>query len=381
MSLIKIDTPTAAEPDCFIVSVEKKTIPRPATVTDASPSPSSTPRGSQPYFDAQASSSSRNSATYRASTVNRSFSGQHETPRKRGRSRSPVGTPPSSNKRNRTLFGVGSTRSRSPPNFYDAESYQGDGDESATGDRYIFSPHTASPPIPSGFSVTSSYLSPPVPFRLGASSSQRLRSSTSSSSTPSPSPSQQSPPVNTSIKTEDPFPSPSSSFPSSSQSSSQSLPRIVRNPSWKFEIDREGVFTCLYDHWTADIPAVLPKKGPPCRKCDRLSKLNITDEDSETGNAGRPYYKCSCKEWITWADLEGCDPDNDDCYCGVGKRTRTNVCGGGKRYPGRKFWKCANGVCNFWEWELEWEWKQRRLEQEAEAMEAAGVPLPEGGDW
>ncbi|KAK4465203.1 hypothetical protein QBC42DRAFT_21856 [Cladorrhinum samala] len=386
MGRMEIDARKSAEPDCFIVSVGKKTIPQPAAVTEASSSSSSTPRRSQNYLDAQAASSSQQSAAHRASRALRSSSGRAETPRKRGRSRSPSGTPPSTNKRSRALSEVGSTLPGSPLNYYDAESNQGEGgeDESATGDRYIFSPHGASPPVPSRSSATSSFLSDPIPFPLRKNlSSQRLGSSASSSSTASPSPSQQGPTAKAIIKIEEVFHSPPSSFPPSSQSSSssQSLPRIVRNPSWNFEIDMEGVFTCVYDHWAASIPAVLPKLGPRCKKCDRLSKLNIAGKNNKAGNAGRPFYKCSCSEWVTWGDLEGCDLDNVDCYCGKGKRVRTDVCKNGSRYPGRKFYKCANGACKYWEYELDWEWEARRQVSEAEVREAADVPLPEGDDW
>ncbi|KAK3986577.1 hypothetical protein QBC44DRAFT_373057 [Cladorrhinum sp. PSN332] len=376
MSTVKTEAPPAApEPDCFIVSVAVKTATHPRAAigvsTDTENATPSTPsRRSRPYaisyVNAQAATPSRAQAPSPSSRAAPSVP-LVATPRKRDRSRSPAGgSPPSTSKRNRTASVPTGTRSSgSPaPNFYDAESNLGDGGEAPRDqDRLIFSPEAASTPAASGESSRNIMSSPPIPCRLNTSSftTQRHRSSSSSSSSssvPFPSPSRTQP-ATIKIESNQSFNStiPSSSSPSSSQSQSSKRPRIVRNPNWNFEVDTRGKFTNVYDHWDT-LPALLPKNGPVCKMCKSPSRLDITSDENDNGNARRPFYKCQpCKNWITWGDLEGCDVGNVKCRCR--RRARTMVCGDKSKCPGKRFWKCASGFCDFMDWEPTWEWDNR----------------------
>ncbi|KAK4161000.1 hypothetical protein QBC43DRAFT_324271 [Cladorrhinum sp. PSN259] len=414
MSIIKGEVPTASDPDCFIILVTQKTVPRstgtssvledatniPASTVTAStatvtasaapafrvPStPSRRSRLYQSHIDAQVASPSRAQAPSPSSRATPPVP-QFEIPRKRERSRSPAGSPPSTSKRNRRASRSATASSGSPTrNYYhDARSNLGEGDEGERSeDRLVFSPDAASPPAGSAASFrTANLYSSPIPCRLTNSftSTQRNRSlSSSSSSSPSPFPGPSRDvftaginPAGVKTEAEDSGVSFDSTISScSSSQTSRSKVRKITNKDWDFSIDLQGSFTNIFDHWSVDIPAVLPNRGPKCKSCSNLSRLGITGQNNKRGNAGRPFYKCGpCDNWITWGDLKGCDRGNDECKCQ--KLSRTIVCGPESRCPGKRFWKCASGNCTWQDWESDPEWQARRDAEEEEEEEEEG---------
>lgn len=82
-----------------------------------------------------------------------------------------------------------------------------------------------------------------------------------------------------------------------------------------------------------------------CQKCSSEGVSQITKSSSRSGNAGRPFLRCSQHGFIRWLDERGIHVDNPLCDCD--RSSRRSVAGPEK---GRKvFFSCAAGECRFWQ--------------------------------
>lgn len=92
-----------------------------------------------------------------------------------------------------------------------------------------------------------------------------------------------------------------------------------------------------------------PEEPPACCHCGGQSKKFITRSTNRNGNAGRPYYKCTCcSKFLAFADDRGNDPNNPRCDCGVSSKRQL-----ASREKGRKIhYVCRLGKCNFYDVQL-----------------------------
>ena len=119
---------------------------------------------------------------------------------------------------------------------------------------------------------------------------------------------------------------------------------------------------------TSSIPYRQPYPNPPgryrCRHCgsENLSYRTVGPEN-QNGNVGRRYYVCvnpGCPEvtrlnaghhdtgWVTWDDNIGVTPRNPLCKCL--RNSRQDTAGEGSAVPGRRFWTCSTGACDYTSW-------------------------------
>ncbi|OCK80220.1 hypothetical protein K432DRAFT_328720 [Lepidopterella palustris CBS 459.81] len=81
---------------------------------------------------------------------------------------------------------------------------------------------------------------------------------------------------------------------------------------------------------------------PTCSECGSPGYLEpATHHDNPIGNAGRPYYRCSCGKWITFDDNIGISAGNPRCYCRYICRLSNRRDGNGR------FYSCPVGRCRF----------------------------------
>ncbi|OTA98988.1 hypothetical protein M426DRAFT_68677, partial [Hypoxylon sp. CI-4A] len=87
---------------------------------------------------------------------------------------------------------------------------------------------------------------------------------------------------------------------------------------------------------------------PPCPYCQEPGSYRIVNDANPNGNAGRPYYKCfPCRKFITFADDIGNDQSNPPCSCG--NPCRKQLTGKNKPPPGRPFYACSTGACDYFD--------------------------------
>ena len=93
-------------------------------------------------------------------------------------------------------------------------------------------------------------------------------------------------------------------------------------------------------------PRHFPAARPPqCRYCyNEAQGPQPTGRYNAYGNAGRPYYKCSCRQrgFFVWDDDIGINASNRPCYCEFPSRR-------GQSHAGLWFFNCSTGACGFWE--------------------------------
>lgn len=98
-----------------------------------------------------------------------------------------------------------------------------------------------------------------------------------------------------------------------------------------------------------------------CRHCGSTNlSYRIVKPGNRNGNVGRPYYVCVnpyCPNvtrpnagqqdtgWVTWDDNIGVDPSNPLCRCG--RSARQDIAYAGPGAPGRRFWTCSTGACDY----------------------------------
>ena len=111
---------------------------------------------------------------------------------------------------------------------------------------------------------------------------------------------------------------------------------------------------------------VFPAKPSPyhCRHCgSRKLSRHVVKHGNPNGNVGRPCYICTNSDcpnvrilkadqhitgWVTWDDNVGVAATNPPCKCG--RPLRQDVAGEHSRYPGRSFWTCSTGACDYFSW-------------------------------
>lgn len=136
---------------------------------------------------------------------------------------------------------------------------------------------------------------------------------------------------------------------------------------------------CTNSH-TSSIPPRQPYPTPPgpyptppgryrCRHCGSTNLLYRTVQPgNRNGNVGRPYYVCvypHCPKvmnsnadhhetgWVTWDDSIGVRPTNPPCRCLPPKVSRQDTAGERSRVPGKRFWTCSTGACDYESWRLD----------------------------
>jgi hypothetical protein len=104
-----------------------------------------------------------------------------------------------------------------------------------------------------------------------------------------------------------------------------------------------------------------------CRHC---GSTNLTYRrvlpTNRNGNGGRPYCVCEnrhCSDftrlnadqqdtgWVSWVDGIGVTPGNPLCECR--NTARLDTAGESSNVPGRHFWTCSTGACNYTSWRLD----------------------------
>ena len=119
---------------------------------------------------------------------------------------------------------------------------------------------------------------------------------------------------------------------------------------------------------TSSIPPGQPIVPPPgryrCRHCGNTNlSYRTVHRQNRNGNAGRPYYVCLYSQcpnlktlnahhhdtgWVTWDDNIGVAPGNPLCKCS--HYARADTAGERSRVPGKRFWTCSTGACDYTSW-------------------------------
>ncbi|KAI1822986.1 hypothetical protein F4861DRAFT_352381 [Xylaria intraflava] len=115
----------------------------------------------------------------------------------------------------------------------------------------------------------------------------------------------------------------------------------------------EDIKAWFFHTWNENSEALLSmpllEVSPKCGFCGAYSESAIVMWDNPNGNANRPYFKCSkCKRFLVFRDWRGIDPENPVCCCGY--ISRRGVTGVKNAKPGRLFYTCVAGDCDFFEW-------------------------------
>lgn len=129
-----------------------------------------------------------------------------------------------------------------------------------------------------------------------------------------------------------------------------------------------GIWRKCTNTQTSIIPYRQPNHPLPspyrCRYCGSTNLLyQIVQPGNRNGNIGRPYYVCvnphcsnvttqgagqHARGWVTWDDTVGVAPGNPLCNCQ--RSARQDAAGAGSAVPGRGFWTCSTGACNYISW-------------------------------
>lgn len=135
------------------------------------------------------------------------------------------------------------------------------------------------------------------------------------------------------------------------------------------------VLILLWTLWTRCTKPPIPygQPNPPtpsryrCRHCGSANlSYRIVQPGNPNGNVGRPYCVCVnpyCPNvtrlnagqhdtgWVTWDDNVGVAPQNPLCRCL--RSARQDTAGQGTVAPGRRFWTCSTGACDYTSWRLD----------------------------
>lgn len=94
--------------------------------------------------------------------------------------------------------------------------------------------------------------------------------------------------------------------------------------------------------------APAPTNAPNCYRCGMKATQRVTLRSNPNGNAGRPYYKCEeCGTFLVFNDDKGNFPENPPCCCG--ESSKMLVSDKASKVPGRLFFGCRLGECDFYE--------------------------------
>lgn len=101
-----------------------------------------------------------------------------------------------------------------------------------------------------------------------------------------------------------------------------------------------------------------------CRHCGSTNlSYRTVGPRNQNGNVGRPYCVCvnpRCPSvtrqnaghhdtgWVTWDDNFGVTPTNPLCKCL--RNSRQDTAGERSGVPGRRFWTCSTGACDYESW-------------------------------